>query len=229
MPIAWAAALRMYAKETGSFVLPKKGTEAYEKVKKIQQGTEMSEEHTLKRKVKKEKEPKMVKEKEPKMVKEKEPKMVKEKEPKKSLARKERAERAMKDKAVEMPPAMKNDTKMIDVPEINKRERVLKDPESIPVNKVKRGVNRTGKTLAENDLDYLENKNIGEGQDISAQLPGQKEKIKKALKKKPADKLVTVGNGEEKTIDGMKTDDAVAIEGGSVQFSFQALRNRLLA
>jgi hypothetical protein len=217
MPIAWAAALRMYAKETGSFVLPKKGTEAYEKVKKIQQGTEMSEEHTLKRKPKKS------------AVVASEVKAVEEKAPKKSLARKERAERAMKDKAVEMPPAMKNDTKMIDVPEINKRERVLKDPESIPVDKVKRGVNRTGKTLAENDLDYLENKNIGEGQDISAQLPGQKEKIKKALKKKPADKLVTVGNGEEKTIDGMKTDDAVAIEGGSVQFSFQALRNRLLA
>jgi hypothetical protein len=229
MPIAWAAALRMYAKETGSFVLPKKGTEAYEKVKKIQQGTEMSEEHTLKRKVKKEKEPKMVKEKEPKMVKEKEPKMVKEKAPKKSLARKERAERAMKDKAVEMPPAMKNDTKMIDVPEIDKREKVLKNPEAIPVAKSKRGVNRTGKTLAQNDVDYLENKNIGEGQDMSYDFPGQKEKIQKALKKKPADKLVTVGNGEEKTIDGMKTDDAVAIEGGSVQFSFQALRNRLLA
>jgi hypothetical protein len=221
MPIAWASALRMYAKETGSFILPKKGTEAYEKVKKIQQGTEMSEEHALKRKPKKEKEPKMVKE--------KEPKMVKEKEPKKSLARKERAERALKDKAVEMPPAMKNDTKMIDVPEIDKRERVLKNPESIPVDKVKRGVNRTGKTLAQNDVDYLENKNIGEGQDMSYDFPGQKEKIKKALKKKPADKLVTVGNGEEKTIDGMKTDDAVAIEGGSVQFSFQALRNRLLA
>ena len=218
MPIAWAAALKIYAKESGSFTLPKKGSDAYEKVKKIQQGTEMSEEHALKRKAKKT----------AIVVEAKAKKAGKGRKRSDSLSSQEESERAKKDKAVEMPPAMKNDTAMIDVPEKEKRKRVLKDPKAIPEAKSKSGVTRTGKTQAENDLDYLENKNIGEGQDISAQLPGQKEKIQNALKKKPAKKLVTVGNGEEKTIDGMKTDDAVAVEGGNVQFSFQALRNRLL-
>jgi hypothetical protein len=218
MPISWAMALKLYAKESGNFILPKKGSDAYDKVKKIQSGTEMKDEYKLKRKEKK-----VAKEPVAKA-------MTKAKGRKRSesLSSQEESERAMKDKAVEMPPSVKNDTKMIDVPEIDKRKRVLKNPESIPEQKGKGGVTRTGKTVQENDLNYLENNNIGEGQDISAQLPGQKEKIEKALKKKPAKKLVTVGNGEEKTIDGMKTDDAVAIEGGKTQFSFQALRNRLL-
>lgn len=218
MPIPWASALKIYAKEAGHFILPKKGSEAYEKVKKIASETAMSEEHKLKRK---EKKSAIVKS-------EVKVKAKKEKKRRESLSSEEENERNMKDKKVEMPPAMKNDTAMIDVPEVDKRKRVLKNPEAIPEVKTKKGVTRTGKTHAENDLDYLENKNIGEGNDLSAQLPGQKEKIEKALKKKPAVKLVTVGNGEEKTIEGMKTDDAVAIEGGNVQFSFQALRNRLL-
>ncbi len=208
-------ALKLYAKESGNFILPKKGSDAYDKVKKIQSGTEMKDEYKLKRKDKK-------------VVVTADAKPKKTRKRSDSLSSQEKDERCVKDKGVEMPPSVKNDTAMIDVPEKEKRKRVLKNPESIPEQKSKSGVNRTGKTHAENDLDYLENKNIGEGQDLSAQLPGQKEKIEKSLKKKPAKKLVTVGNGEDKTVENLKTDDAVAIDGGSTQFSFQALRNRLL-
>ena len=229
MPISYAMALKLHAKETGHFLIPKKGSEAYEKVKKIQQETEMTEELRVKRKVKTE--PKMMKVKEKAVSLEKVAKPTAKKVKGgtcETLEGKESKERSMKNKAVEMPPSMKNDTSMIDVPGKQARKRVLKDPESIAVVRETKGVNRSGKTLAENDLNYLENSNIGEGQDLSAQLPGQKEKIEKALKKKPVNKLVTVGNGEEKTIDGLKSEDVPSIEGGNVQFSFQALRNRLM-
>ena len=56
MGIPWASALRLYSKQHGgTFIVPKKGSQAYEEVKKIQMETEMSEEHAVKRKPKAEK------------------------------------------------------------------------------------------------------------------------------------------------------------------------------
>ena len=43
--ISWPAALRLYAKQNGSYILPKKGSAAYDAVKKLQMETEDAPEH----------------------------------------------------------------------------------------------------------------------------------------------------------------------------------------
>ena len=53
MPISYQAALRLYAKEKGHFVIPKKGSADYEAIKKLQEGTEMGPEHAVKKRSKK--------------------------------------------------------------------------------------------------------------------------------------------------------------------------------
>lgn len=94
-----------------------------------------------------------------------------------------------------------------------------------PVRK-RRGVQSDGLTAGAELKQQLQNEQQLDAA-MSPDMPGQEERIKKELKRKPKAKIVTVGEGQEQTIDHMKTDDPKAISGDK-PFSFQALRNRLL-
>jgi hypothetical protein len=100
--------------------------------------------------------------------------------------------------------------------------------------KSKKGkVQKDGLPATVEEVEYLTNSNLGAGGAVAAQMPGQKEGIKELIKEgKKAPKVVKVKVALDKTIDNMKTNDPKAIAGDipgeDVQFSFQALRNRLL-
>ena len=103
----------------------------------------------------------------------------------------------------------------------------VEDAGEKPVKK-RRGVRSSGLTAGAATAEFLANDNTMGGGAASAQLPGQKKRLKETLAKKEDEaKIVTVGEGEERTLEGMKTDDPAAVE-GRAPFSFQALRNRLL-
>lgn len=101
---------------------------------------------------------------------------------------------------------------------------VLEDPEDKPVVK-RKGVESSGKTTKMEAQDFLANENTGNIA-ISAQLPGQKDEIKKVLKTK-APKLAPVDpKPPTETVSNLKTDDPKAIE-ARAPFSFNALRRKL--
>jgi len=114
----------------------------------------------------------------------------------------------------------------------SRAQKELKKPEvenagAAPVKK-RRGVRASGLTAGAQTQEFVMNENTGAGGAVSAQMGGQKKRLKKALEKMPDEgKVVTVGEGEERTLEGMKTDDPAAVA-GRAPFSFQALRNRLL-
>jgi len=125
-----------------------------------------------------------------------------------------------------LPPAA--NLKQIDNQGIAEKSKKVIDPESKPEKVQKSGVTRTGKTNKANAANFINNENTGMSAVVSAELADQKEEIGKALKRaKKTPKVVTVGEGQEETIDNMKTDDPKAISGAQ-PFSIQALRNRLL-
>ena len=110
---------------------------------------------------------------------------------------------------------------------IKKEEPVVKEEVKKPVVK-RKGVKSSGLTAGAATQDFLMNDNDMGGGAASGQLPGQRQRLKKTLQKQEGEvSIVTVGNGEERTIEGMKTDDPRAVA-GLAPFSFQALRNRLL-
>lgn len=227
MPIAWTSALRLYAKQKGAFIVPKKGSADYEAIKKIQMETADGPEHAVKpRRSRKAKATEVV---------EKSggtsdllPGIAKGAVSKKKAPTGEGgAEEGLTrhDDAV-LPPAV--DTKNIDPQdkEGQKKPRV-KNASKLPERKVK-GVTTAGVTVKEETGDFIKNKNVGMTAVVSAQSAEQKAELKKALKQaKATPKIVTVREGTEETIDNMKTDDPKAIE-ARAPFSIQALRNKLL-
>ena len=229
MTIPWTSALRIYAKQKGSYIVPKKGSEAYEAVKKIQMETEMSDEHAVKRKPKGEKASKKeagVKEALP-------PAHVDPSIAKGKVSRKKAptaaggAEESVTREGDAVLP-QKAHTTAIDDSRKGKATKVI-EPEAQP-EKVSKGVSRTGKTVKANAQNFIQNENTGMTAVVSAQLAGQKQELEKALKvAKRTPKVVTVGSGDqEATIDGMKTDDPGAIS-AKEPFSITALRKKLLA
>ena len=251
MPISYQSALRVYAKKHGKFTLPKKGSSEYDEVRKIMAETEMTGEHEVKKRTKKE--AKVPKTKGRKSVKgdvsESDTEVVGQHTKVKRKRTKEELDKVIKmyssgssknvmgkstEKVVtvEAPPPMKMDTEIIDDPADElKGKKIVKDVIKKKKEVEKKGVNRTGKSTAENYTDMLINSNTGPSAEISAQLPDQKEKIAKSLargRKNKKDTFIETETAPDKTIKNMKTDDAIAIEGENVQFSFQALRNRLL-
>jgi hypothetical protein len=226
MPISWAAALRLYGKTHGGFQVPKKGSAVYDAVKKLQASTEMSAEHEVKKRVSK---------------KAKAEKMAVVAEAHEPTTKARRAPTAKGGAAPEVtrnadpivPPAAS--TKPIEAAGgAGSRAQNIKDtkPEvenagEKPVKK-RRGVKSSGLTAGVATQEFLVNDNVMGGGAASAQMPGQKKRLKETLAKKDEEvKVVTVGNGEERTIEGMKTDDPEAVS-GRAPFSFQSLRNRLL-
>ena len=134
-----------------------------------------------------------------------------------------------------MPPSP-DETKStkIDVPNLpdaKSRKRIVKDAEVLPESKGPNDLSTTGKTAKIDVNNLLVNKETG-NQAIPAQYPGQKESIKKLLKKnktevKPeTDAPVPVP--EEKTVKSVikHVPDVKAIE-ARAPFSFSAVRKML--
>ena len=208
MPISWAAALRMYGKQKGHFIVPRKDSEDYHAVKKLQQSTEMSAEHEVKRRQRKGKGMTGA-----------------------TMAVPEGGVNA----SLPPPAANKSVTKPIDSAggigskaEGLKKKPEVEDAAKVPEKKGKKGLARSGKTVKADTVQELEDRNLGDGGALAPAYAGQKAGIKKQLEQnRKTARVVSVGEGEEKTIDGMKTDDPKAVS-GSAPFSYQALRNRLL-
>jgi hypothetical protein len=103
-------------------------------------------------------------------------------------------------------------------------KKVLENPEDKPEATLK-GVQSSGETKKMEAQDFLATENTGNIA-ISNQLPGQKEEIKKQLKKK-LPKLAPVDpKPPQETADNLKTNDPKAIE-ARAPFSFNALRMKL--
>lgn len=212
MTISWQAAMRLYAKQRGAFIVPKKGSAEYEAIKKLQAETEMGPEHEVKKRQSK----------------------------KTTIARGTLGAAGLEMKLEagagpagepKVPPPAQA-TKPIDPGSATQKEKRQKkkveNAAEIPVKESK-GVSRTGKTHGANTQDFLENRNTGMSAVVSAQLPEQKAALEANLKaNKRTTKIVSTNQEQEKTIDGMKTDDPAAIS-ARAPFSIQALRNKLLA
>jgi len=219
MTIAWAAALRLYAKQKGAFIVPKKGSPDYEAIKKLQQETADGPEHAVKKRGSK---------KASGATSDVLPGVVQGKVSKKRAPTGSGGASAVTTRAGDavLPPQV--DTKIIDPQdkEGQKKPRV-RNAAKVPEAK-KSGVQASGMTKKEEATDFIENKNTGMSAVVSAQTAEQKDALKKALKKaKATPKIVEVGEATDATIENMKTDDAPAIE-GRAPFSIQALRNKLL-
>ncbi len=261
MPISWAAALRLYGKQKGAFVVPKKGSADYDAIKKLQASTAMSSEHEIKKRASKKQ-----------FMSNNEVQVVPEGHELESVARRGAAKKSVRDaKHITAPPSAEGKaivkgkissklapttkgsaeesitqagdpimppaagTKPLEAAggrgsraqQIKKDEKVVTEEVKEPVKK-RRGVKSSGLTAGVETQEFLVNDNVMGGGAASAQMAGQKERLKKTLKAKPEEvKVVTVGEGEERTLEGMKTDDPKAVSGDK-PFSFQALRNRLL-
>ena len=129
-------------------------------------------------------------------------------------------------------------SKPIDVPnlpgegkKVASKKDIVPDAETIPEAKGDKGLSPTGKPKAANVNNEIVNEETGH-QVISAQYPGQKESIKKALEEnKKQDKPLApspVPDPPQKTVKKVKTHvpDVKAIE-GRAPFSMSALRKML--
>jgi hypothetical protein len=139
--ISWQAAMRLYAKQRGAFIVPKKGSAEYEAIKKLQAETEMAPEHEVKKRQSK----------------------------KTTIARGTLGAAGLEMKLEagagpagepKVPPPAQA-TKPIDLPQREKRQKKkVENAAEIPVKESK-GVSRTGKTHGANTQDFLENRNTG--------------------------------------------------------------------
>lgn len=129
-------------------------------------------------------------------------------------------------------------SKPIDVPnlpgegkEVASKKDIVPDAEAVPEAKGDKGLSPTGKPKAVNVNEEIVNKETG-SQVISAQYPGQKESIKKALEEnKKQDKPLApsaVPDPPQKTVKKVKTHipDVKAVE-ARAPFSMSALRKML--
>jgi hypothetical protein len=225
MPISWTAALRLYGKTHGGFVVPKKGTAHYDAVKKLMAETADGPEHAVKKRMSK------------KGAAEKMAVVAESHEPTKKARRAPTAKggaapEVTRNHDAVVPPAAGTKPLEAGGGAGSRAQKELKRPEvedagEKPVKK-RRGVRSSGLTAGAATQEFLANDNTMGGGAASAQMGGQKKRLAKTLEQKPDEaKIVTVGEGEERTLEGMKTDDPKAVE-GKAPFSIQALRNRLL-
>jgi hypothetical protein len=219
MGISWVAALRLYGKQKGAFIVPKKGTPDYDAIKKLQMETEDGPDHAVKKRQSK---------KASGASSDVLPGIVKGGVSGKKAPTGEggASDVTTRHGDAVLPPAV--DTKVIDAQDKagQKKPRVV-NAAKVAERKVK-GVGTSGLTNKEEAGEFMKNKNTGMSAVVSAQSAEQVKEIKKALKQaKATPKIVKVREGEDETIDNMKTDDAPAIE-ARAPFSIQALRNKLL-
>ena len=200
MPISYAAALRMLAKERGHFSLPKKGSDDYEKVRQLMIQTEMSAEHEVKKRA-----------------------------TRVTKAGKVSGHGNPLVTGTDAPPPMKVDTTIIDNPPASDvKEKKVRNAAKKPVIGAKGGVKRSGRTKAEESMDAQVN-GLGTAPStvITTQNPDQKKAIKKSLSKKEA-KLSVNANPAEQTIDVMNKEATGVSVDGDKQFSFIDFRKKLL-
>lgn len=134
-----------------------------------------------------------------------------------------------------MPPDPEsNATSKIDVPNLpskENRKKIVDDPEVLPEAKGPKDLSTTGRTKKIDDNVMLTNKESG-SQLISNQMPGQKESIKKVLRKNKTENTpeapAPVPNPPEKTVKNLvhHVPDVKAIE-ARAPFSFSAVRKLL--
>ena len=214
MPISYQAALRMLAKEKGGFTVPKKGSEDYEKVRKLMGETEMSAEHEVKKRVSKKSKMESM--------------AMADSSVGGSVSGKKKRASKTPVTGTSAPPPMKVDTVLIDQPGAKKSKTVI-DPSTIKVQKgAKGGVTRSGKTKSEEAKNALVNTDTGPSAEISNQLPGQAEKIKKTLRKKCDAKVTVNPDPAEQTIETMNKEATGPMVDGEKQFSFIEFRKKLL-
>jgi hypothetical protein len=221
MPISWQAALRLYAKQKGSFMMPKKGSSEYDEVRKLMEATEHSSEHETKPRGRKSKDATA-------SGKALDVGIVPGKVSKKRAPTGQggASEAVTRHDDPVLPPAAK--TTPIDAQVKPKRAKAVVNPTAHEEKGKAKGIDATGKTVKANAQEFIQNSNLGMSAAVSAQLADQKEVLEKELKRnKKTPKVVTVGEGQEETIDNMKTDDPAGIS-GKAPFSIQALRNKLL-
>jgi len=128
---------------------------------------------------------------------------------------------------------VKTETSHIDVPNLPEEKelkKIVKNAESHPEPPQRKGLSSSGKPKRDNDNDLLVNQETGM-KAIETMLPGQKESIKKLLRKnKKLDPLAPVSNPnpDDKTVMKVKTHipDMKAVEGRQ-PFSFSAVRKML--
>ena len=237
MPIAWAAALRLYGKQKGHFVVPKKGSADYDAVKKLQMETADGPEHAVKRRQRKAHKSPSRPHREPSPADLPGKVVAASHEPVKKARKAPTAKGGAAPETTRnhdpiVPPAQ--GTKPLEAAggagskaQDLKKEPVVKEETKKKAPK-RRGVKASGLSAAAETFQELTEKNLMDGGAAAAQLPGQKERIKKSLeKKKGEEKMMDVGDGTEKTLEGLKSDDPAALSGRK-PFSFQALRNQLL-
>ena len=231
MPISWTAALRLYGQKNGGFVVPKKGSAVYDAVKKLQNETADAPEHAVKKRVsKKAMAPAAAPEKMAVVAEAHEPQTKAKRAP---TGKGGAANSWTRNSDPIVPPAA--GTKNIEAAggagsraqNIKDNKPVVEEAAKKPVMK-RKVVMSSGLTAGAMTSEFLTNENTMGGGAASGQLPGQMKRLKETLEEQPGEvSIVTVGNGEERTIDGMRTDDKPGIS-GERPFSFQALRNRLL-
>jgi hypothetical protein len=234
MAISWVSALRLYAKQTGHYILPKKGSEAYNAVKKIQAETADGPEHSVAKRgegkramAKKAKMAKVAPVPEPASA----PGIVagvKKRGGKKAPTGAGGAsEVTTREGDALLPPKAK--LTQIDNQGVTQKAKKVVEPEAHPEKKVgRKGISRSGVTVSAEVTEDIVNRNTGPGGVSNARLADQKEELKGQLKSaKRTPKVVLVGEGQDKTIDGLKSDDPAGIS-GKAPFSITALRSKLL-
>lgn len=235
MPISYQAALRMLAKEKGGFTVPKKGSADYDKVRKMMGETEMSEEHSVKKRVGKGKKMTASKEatetKAPKEEKAKASSMDSEKQEEKRVKR-VRKIRAKKELVASdaLPASMKDVTPPIDAPVVEQMKvKKVRNAMKKTTGASSGGVKRSGETKTEEVKDFLVNNNTGASSLITTQLAGQSKRIKESLAIKDDAGMVVDPTPEEATIDTMnKEANTIPSLQGRGQFDFIAFRRKLL-
>lgn len=213
MPISWTAALRLYGKQKGHFVVPKKGSPDYEAIKKLQNETADGPEHATKprksRVVKVKDEVVVMADNEPTSKARKAP-------TRKGGAAPETTKNF--DSIVPPATAVVNDVSYVK----DSKKKIVRDELNKPVKK-RSGVKSSGMTKKVENFNDLTDNNLMDAGGIAANIPEQVEKIKKTPKIKVPDGV----DDENKTVDSLKTNDPEAVSGRK-PFSFNALRSKLL-
>jgi len=228
MPISWTAALRMYGKQKGAFIVPKKGTADYDAVKKLQMETEMSEEHAVKPRAKKGGEKKTKDAPEPMAA-----------PPAPASAPPTRGRRKghvspvrphREPSPADMPPPA-GPTKAVDVPnKPTRRTRVIRKPTAAPEPE-KKGVQTSGLPKSVELGEALTDTAYGlSDPSVSFANADQKMKVRRAITRKlEGDELKDVEpHPEDKTTESMKIRNEAVVE-GQKPFSFVEFRRRILS
>lgn len=233
MGISWTAALRLYGKQKGHFIVPRKGSPEYDAVKKLQMETEMSEEHAVKPRAKKGGEKKTKDAPEP-MAAPPAPAPPSRGRGSEGSRRKGHASpvRPHREPSPADVPPPAGPTKAVDVPnKPTRRTRVIRKPTAAPEPE-KKGVQTSGLPKVV-ELEQAETDTAYGLSDPSVSFANadQKMKVRRAITRKlEGDELErdVEPHPEDKTTASMKIRNEAVVE-GQKPFSFVEFRRRILS